>query len=244
MRTDKQPYYMTLPFAAGVCVLLLLLSMIPGVSALILKFDHFAFIRLNALITKSYVFDHFLRFFVDSDHNFLFFIIAIVLTIIVIGTSADPHKIISRYSSLIFILIVLGVTMLLEDQVDRFIERRSPSYSQIPFINIGEVYKWRNFDITDKKTFPSDEALIFLTIGFMLLRLGYRRLAIPVIMAGLIIPVGLCMTGIAWMSDIYLGHYRSVLDVGNCDANPVWQSSRMVASNAYGTCGSDPHDCP
>lgn len=190
--------------AVLLCTSILLLGFIPQVSSAVLALDQAAAIRLNSFVGQSPVLDYVIRFVADDEgHDRLFVAVLLAMAVILWQTRSFNHRI-ARFSTFLFLLLLMAATLAANDYLEDVIGRRSPSMTMRDFLDVERLYKW-DLDLTDKHTFPSDEALLFYLPGFILLRMGKTLSGVLLLLAGTILPLGICIFGISWLSDIYLG---------------------------------------
>lgn len=200
----KRPMWRRLRFAAVLCAVLVGLLLVPGIQTAVQKLDYAGAYFFNSLAGKSPVFDRLILFISDDDGRERFIAAIIIWFFFLLWLAPNKYTRAKLLGTLLFCLSFIGVFLVADSYTNDIIPRRSPSYTITPFNSLREIYKW-NVDISDKRSFPNSEAMVFLIFGFILLRLRHRLSAIVLIAAGLILPLGRCVVGSTWPTDIYLG---------------------------------------
>lgn len=177
--------------------------LLPQTYAVVRQVDVRWAFRLNQLIGVSPVFDRLLTYVADEDGRERLYLLVLIFSAVHVWRAKTRRERGRRLSTLLFIACVVGGSILFERALDESYMRNSPSYVIRPFRNIRDIYKW-DIDVKDHRSFPSSEGMVLLLTGFLLLRMrsvwGYA-----VLLAGFILPVGGCMVGRTWVSDLYLG---------------------------------------
>ncbi len=203
---EKKPVWRTVWFAVLLCGVLLGLSLAPGTSDWIELNDQRAALWFNDLAGASPVFDRIVLLVADDDEGTegLVALAAVwfLSTLWLAPTRVAKARLLGTF---FFIVAVLVPYFMLDSILDDVIERKSPSMEFLkPFNDLGKLLDY-NVDLTDKRSFPNIDAMIMFTIGFLLLRLGRRHGGIVALGLGATVPVLLCVAGLAWVSDIFLG---------------------------------------
>jgi aminoglycoside phosphotransferase (APT) family kinase protein len=202
---EKKPLWRRVWFALTVCLVLLALALIPDVMQLLRYVDEHGAYAFNRVAGISPVFDRFVLLIADEDGRERIITLAAVWFLVAVWiapTRVDKSRLLGTF---FYIALVLGLYFLVDSLLDDVIERKSPSMEFLrPFNNIGKILD-NKVDVTDRRTFPNMIAMILFTMGFMLLRLK-RRLGGAIALAlGATAPLLLCVAGLTWLTDIYLG---------------------------------------
>lgn len=202
---DKNPAWRPVWVAVVVCLGVLALAAIPAVMQLLQFVDGQAAYAFNRVAGVSPVFDRFVLLIADEDGRERVVTLAAVWFLIAVWrapTRIDKSRLLGTF---FYVALVLVLYFLVDSLLDDVIERKSPSMEFLqPFNNIGKILD-NKVDVTNRRTFPNQEAIILFTLGFMLLRLGRRRGAIWALACGMTVPLLLCVAGLSWVTDIYLG---------------------------------------
>jgi len=190
--------------AVALCVTLLVLAIIPPVSHAIQHTDLWLEMQLNRAAGITPVFDQMLLFVADEDGRERLLGLVIIWFLFQLWRTEDRAVRARKLGTLMFIIVTMVAFFVIEDFMDDVVERRSPSYVIHPFRNIKQIHHW-DVDIKDKRSFPSSEAMVLFMVGFTLLRLGQKKGGGVAMVAGLTLPLGKCITGGTWPTDIYLG---------------------------------------
>jgi aminoglycoside phosphotransferase (APT) family kinase protein len=177
--------------------------LLPQTYALVRRADISCAFRLNQIIGKSPVFDRLLTYVADEDGRERLYLLVLIFSGIHVWRAKNRRDRGRRLSMLLFIACIVGGAILFERALDESYMRSSPSYVIRPFRNIKDIYKW-DIDVKDHRSFPSSEGMVLLLAGFLMLRMR-ARWAWMVLLAGLTLPIGGCMVGRTWVSDLYLG---------------------------------------
>lgn len=200
----KTPFWRSIWLALTICLTLLGILVIPAVQQYVQHLDYAAAYFFNSFIGKSPVFDR-LVLFIGDDEGRERLVAGIVIWFIIIlwMTPGKRHRA-RLLGTVLFCLTIVGIFLFIDAQTNDVITRRSPSYKLVPFNSLKTIYNWQ-VDISDKRSYPNSEAMVFLIFGFILLRLRQKKHGIVLIFAGLTIPLGRCIVGSTWVTDIYLG---------------------------------------
>lgn len=182
---------------------LLGVMLLPQTYAVVRRVDTAAALQLNALIGQSPVFDRLLTLTADEDGRERLFFFVVVYCVVYAWRAPNRRERARRISSVLFIICIIGAAMMLEDFLDETYARKSPSMVLRPFKNVKNLYRW-DISIHDQHSFPSGEGMVLLLTGFLLMRMR-ARWALAAVLAGCILPLGGCMVGHSWLSDVYLG---------------------------------------
>lgn len=186
------------------CAALLCFVLIPEVANFILSWDRAAAVQLNRLAGSSPVLDYLIRFIAEHDGRDRLLVAMLITVVVVLWRSSNSDVRLRRLALFLYIMAAVGAVLLTIEYLEDVVGRKSPSMSMRQFRDVEAIYDW-DLDLTDKHTFPSVEALMLFLPGFMLLRLGATRVAIGFLLAGGILPLGRCIFGTTWVTDIYLG---------------------------------------
>lgn len=191
--------------AVAICLGVLAAAAIPAVMQLLQFVDGQAAYAFNRVAGMSPVFDRFVLLVADEDGRERVVALAAVWFFIAVWrapTRIDKSRLLGTF---FYVTLVLVLYFLVDSLLDDVIERKSPSMEFLqPFNDIGKILD-NKVDVTNRRTFPNQEAIILFTLGFMLLRLGQRRGAIWSLACGMTVPLLLCVAGLSWVTDIYLG---------------------------------------
>ena len=202
---EKKPIWRTVWFAVLVCVVLLVLAVVPEVSDWLQQIDQHAAVWLNNLAGRSPVFDRLVLLLADEDGWERITVLSVIWFLVALWrapTRVDQSRLLG---TLLFVVVVLLLYFLMDSLLDDVIERKSPSMEFLqPFRNIKKILDF-NVDLTDRRSFPSPDGMIFFTISFLLLRLGHRRGGLVALLLAFTAPLLRCVAGLSWISDIYLG---------------------------------------
>lgn len=202
---ESKPLWRRVRFAVITCLVLLALALIPDVMDLLRHIDEHGAYAFNSIAGRSPVFDRFVLLIADEDGRERIITLAAVWFLVAVWiapTRVDKSRLLGTF---LYIALVLGLYFLVDSLLDDVIERKSPSMEFLrPFNNIGKILD-NKVDITDRRTFPNMIAMILFTIGFMLLRLRRRLGGAIALLLGATAPLLLCVAGLTWITDIYLG---------------------------------------
>lgn len=202
---ERKPIYRTVWFALLVCGVLLALSLVPFISQWIEYVDQHAAIWLNHGAGDSPVFDRFVLLIADDDGRERIVFLAIIWFLVTLYMAPSRVEKSRLMGTLLFISVVLLLYFLVDSLLDDVIERKSPSMEFLqPFHNIGKILDF-SVDLKDRRSFPNFEAMILFTMSFILLRLRRFRGGFVAFVMGATAPLMLCVAGLCWVSDIYLG---------------------------------------
>lgn len=199
-----KPVWQTLWFALVVCGVVLGLTVVPGVYHWVQAADMQAAVKLNQMAGRNPVLDRFILLLADEDGRER--IVLLVFTWFIIALLLAPGRVAKSrlLGRLLFFAVLLGGFFIVDAVLDDIFERRSPSYVLKPFHHIGKILKYE-VDLTDRRSFPSTTGMIFFTLGFLLLRLKNIRGGAVLLALGFTLPLLLCVAGLTWVSDVYLG---------------------------------------
>jgi len=201
---DKKPVWRTVWFAVLLACALLALSLIPSVSRLIASADIYGAEVLNRAAGVSAIFDRIVLLIADEEGRERVIALALIWLGVTLWLTAGRLAKARIVGTFLFITTVMIAYFIIDAMLDDIFIRRSPSHYLNPFRSIGEILNYR-IDLKEKRTFPSAEGMILLTVGFILLRLGRIRGALVALGLGLTAPLLKCVAGLSWLSDIYLG---------------------------------------
>lgn len=199
------PVWRKLWFAVTVGIIILLFSLTPFGEELIAAVDGRLAIWFNSLVGKSPVLDRLVLLVADDEGRQRIVALAAAWFLVAVLMAQGRVAKSRLLGTFFYITIVLVLYFLVDSLLDDVIERKSPSMGFLqPFNHIGRVMGFK-VDVTDRRSFPSKEAMLLLTMGFMLLRLRRPGGAVVALSVGLVLPLFLCIAGLSWFSDTYVG---------------------------------------
>lgn len=201
----QKPFWRKLSFAVAVGLLVLGGSLIPAVNQFIQSIDHHGAYFFNSAAGQSPVFDRIVLLVADDDGRERIILLAAVWFLFFLWRTPSRVAKNRLLGTFFFITLVLVIYILVDSLLDDVIERKSPSMEFLqPFNHIGKILG-RSVDVTYRRTFPDLISVILFTAGFMLLRLGRPLGGWISVGLGATLPLLLCVAGLTWLSDIYLG---------------------------------------